>query len=407
MKTNNKEKKFDKKYVILIGIILVAILSSVLFWFFNKDKDSSNVLDFLNYDIPYDGEAKIGDYKNYTIKMDDILQEGYDNYIKTLIKDYEDFGDPIEGAVVKEDSCILISLSLYNGDKLLRTSDYTRLDLSQISFTKEITDELKKQLVGKTSGATFEFTFKGTDNLALLEEERKLDITYKGYLINVLDGYKYPELTDEWVRESTIYNSISDLEKNIKIDLLFDMYYDKEVYYEAVRSHLKYLIEEDAEIIKNATPLVNLSNEEIRDNIKLMANAAGMTPEAYLHNGFGMTEEEYYEFYSYNYSCAETITIEIALLEKLNVSDEAYNQYLLEIAKDAGLETVEELLKDYSLYYDERVSKQDFVKEVVLNHIIDNYLTIIESEYQDIVNEMLDYYEKDEYTYEIETSLET
>lgn len=383
-------KKNKKKYFLIISIILVIILGIFVFNTLKKEPKHP-VLEFLNYEIPYDGKAKIADYKNYTINMDTMLEIGYENYINDLIESYADWGDPVENAIVEDNSKIQISLSLYNGEKLLRTSDLVKLDLSEISYSKEITEELKKQLIGKTKGASFEFTFNGKNDASLLSNERNLDITYKGYLIDVLGDYKYPELTDEWVAENTYYNTIEDFKKSYMINCLYDMNYSEEIYYQTLRDYLRFLIEEDCEVIKNATVLSNISEDEIKKNIEILAKQFGLTAEDYIYNLYGITEDEFYENYKYNYSCAETLMVEIAMKENIDISEEAYNNYLLKLAKHAEFETVEEFLENYSIYYDERISKQDFVAETVLNKIIDNYIIIEESQYQSIVNDLLEY----------------
>lgn len=368
--------KKNRNISILIIILFLIIITICLFGG-NKNKGESTVLSFLDYDVPYDGEVELANYKRYKIDINKLFDKRWEIFLEDLKEDYKEVGGPIKNGIVKEDSIINISYTMQDekGNIVVALSN-CNINLKENFLGKVFDDNLKNGFLGKTDGEKISFEIKADDVLYLggiAEGVLKVDAT----LNNLCEDYIYRTLDDEFFLE--VFGMKKDEYKEYFEELLAnELYSSYENYEYYIQDFIGEKLYDECKIIKEATGSKNAYNETVDYLVSLMAAKSNMSVEEYASIAYGKTLDELYDYYSTNRGGYDTILIEIALKEGIDISDEAFNEYLLKYANQLGFKDIEEVKKAENYEYSEATNKQEFVEDQVLRYLKDNYIKVIQ-----------------------------
>ena len=250
------------------------------------------------------------------------------------------------------------------------------INLKENFLGKVFDDNLKNGFLGKTDGEKISFEIKADDVLYLggiAEGVLKVDAT----LNNLCEDYIYRTLDDEFFLE--VFGMKKDEYKEYFEELLAnELYSSYENYEYYIQDFIGEKLYDECKIIKEATGSKNAYNETVDYLVSLMAAKSNMSVEEYASIAYGKTLDELYDYYSTNRGGYDTILIEIALKEGIDISDEAFNEYLLKYANQLGFKDIEEVKKAENYEYSEATNKQEFVEDQVLRYLKDNYIKVIQ-----------------------------
>ena len=344
-------------------------------------------LVFLEFEEPFDGEVKLPNYDKIQISMDDIFEFVWNNNLEKLQKDYYRYDNVDKDSIITKDSIVCLNLiSDMNGSKT--THDEVYYDLKQISWSEEWQEEFEKQVIGKKGGDSgkMELTFADVPQFLVYgEEDSPAVFTYE--IVGVAEEI-HPEINDEFIKEVFDFDTLEEYKEDYLFELGNLLYSDEDKYNEFVKSAIERYFLENTDILKQATPILNLSKEESDKALELASNYAGITTEMYLKNAYKMTYEEYIKYYANNFGNRDTLFIILAYQEGLNSLDELYRQYMIDsidenddenlvgfLAEKTDEEKIE-LTKNSSGYIESGM-KREFIRDIVLNKLLEEKVEII------------------------------
>ena len=383
-----KNEKNIKKYI-QVGIIILFLFVLILVIYLNENSpENSSVLKFLNYDQKYDGEVELMDYKNITLNIDDMIGLGYEKYLKDLQNYGQEYAEEDPDATIEDDSAINISFKVYNGDEEIRSTENLDLKLSDVFCGYEFTQKLKEQIVGKKAKQEWTILLDGSKDSTMYDYDG-VELRYEGVVNFVRKPMIIPELTDEYILEQTGFDSIETVKESFYKAMIDSIYANSYTYDYYIKDYLLYLLRDGSNVLKEATPVVNLYNKSSEYIFKQAASESNMTEEEYCLSNYGMSKDDFYEQYVNTVSGKDTILINIAIAEKIDLSEDAYQKYLKDIANNYNYDSVNDLLEDAGDYYNEDATRQEFVEDTVLGYILDNFVTIDKGTYADYIDEVV------------------
>ena len=224
--------------------------------------------------------------------------------------------------------------------------------------------DFENQLVGVTTGedTQISFTFPEDYNQEVAGKDVQFDIH-----VNSVQAYDLPELTDEYVKENTDYDSIEDMQASIREELEQDAQTDADESWQY--SLIKQVLDNSEFEIEDAD--VKAYTDEMLTEYQTYANMYGMEMEEFLQSQMGVTEEQLREAYRETATFRVKMTLAfhaIAEQEGLTVSDEEYQDRLSTLASQYGYDDPSQIEQ----IYQPELIKEQIIQEKAIDLITEN-----------------------------------
>ena len=311
-------------------------------------------------DTPYDydlGEyVTLGEFPKVEIDMDEV-QEKVDEAVTEIASEYAETSKvtdrPVkDGDIVDIDYTGKIDGKEFEGG----SATGTELEIGSDSFIAGFEDGL----IGKNIGDTVDL------NLVFPEDYKSEDLQGKDVVftvkINSITAKKVPALSNEMVEEKTDYSTVSEFLENTRKQTIEDMLWQN------------YL--DSCMIIKYPEAEVKKYYDQMVQSYRQMAVYYGMNLEN-LVSMYGYSTVESFLDYALE-SAMLTVKEEIVIWKTvrdndITLTDKEYKELGLEIAKEAGYET----LKEYEEYVGEKntIKLQIYMDKIVEMAIKANNIT--------------------------------
>lgn len=336
-----------KKKLLAIALCLCTAFSFTACG--GDDSDGSN-----NQQNAESTEAKItlGEYKG--LKVDSSLatvdQTSVQQYLDSILTASAETEEITEG-VLAEGNKIRVSYTSTVDGAEYKNGEGSTVELTDSGF---IVEGFTDGLIGHSVGDTVELDLKLPDNFSDTDVAGK-DIHFSVTIEAILNTV-VPEFTDEYVTGnfgaiglSTKDDLLNYLERDLRISQIYSEIWEEIVTNATVDSY-------DEEKLSTLTQeRANYQEYQIYDSY-------GVELATYLE-AFSVSEEEFMsdmEEYAKSYLKEEMVINAIAEAEGIEITDEVYQDKMMEIANAYGFATVSELEE----YYAESMTKEDFEYKV-------------------------------------------
>ncbi len=228
------------------------------------------------------------------------------------------------------------------------------------------------QIVGHKAGEEFDITVQFPENYSPDMAGKVADFHI---VLNEISVENIPELTDEWVlANSEGAETVDEYKEEIRsqIEENNDMQIESTMT-EAVWGVLM----ENVEIKKYPEDAVEKHIEQTKEQYTQMAELYGTTLEDMITTQFMMTVEEFDEMLRESAQEAAAFDEAVKLIadkEKLNLSDEQYEEKIAQYAEEYGFEAAE-----YKEQIGEERLKSTILRETVMGYLIDECVQVEQS----------------------------
>lgn len=308
--------------------------------------------------------VELGDYSKIEITAvkDEVTDEDIQKEIETFLSYYDSYEHITDGVVENGKTVNIDYVGKLNGEEFDGGSAKNyNLEIGSKTFI----DGFEEGLVGKKIGETvslnltFPSDYKSKD---LAGKEVVFDVTINYVLGDVVKA----ELTDEFLKTNTDYDTVEDLKKEVKEYLTLQ----NESSYEVARENevLDYLIK-NSEIPKIPVTYTDEYAASMKEYYESYAEYYGITFEDFLKSNLNLTKEEFEEeclVAAINYMQSTILLESIASKENITLSDEEFNTYVSDFATSNGYETAEDLLK----VLEENEETEDMRKEALYGKVM-------------------------------------
>ena len=300
---------------------------------------------------------KLGEYKGLEYDKADI--EVTDEEIREHIdKEVEASATTtkVTNGTVEKDSIVNIDYSGSVDGKAFEggTAENQELDIANSNYIKGFAEGI----VGHEVGETFDLHVTFPDDYGN-EKLNGRDAVFKTK-INYIVEESVPEYNEEWIASNTDYKSAAEYENSVKKELETGKKADAQ---NSERLAVFNQIIDDSKVIKYPEKEYNARYNKLVDSYKSYAATAGLDWESYLDDQMGMSEEEFDKTARENAEQtveAELILNQIARIEKIELSDDDYEAYLLKLLEKSGYteksfeeekgQTVQEYASENNIY---------------------------------------------------------
>ena len=320
---------YNKRLKTVLIIAFVGALSLV----FTACSDSIKVPDEYKYDDLTEyitlGNYKGIEYSNVEVSISD--QEIKDYINKELEKHVEtkrtDSGTVTNNSIVNIDYVGSIDGKEFEGG----AAKGTDLDIANSNFIEGFAEGI----VGHSVGETFDLhvTFPENYGEASLAGKPAVFKT----TINYISEKVLPEYNDDFVKKYSDFSTTAEYEKSIK-EALYNQ--KKEEALANQRNTVFEKIKSDTKVKKYPDKEYQARCKQITNSYKVQADKAGMKIDEFVSNNLGLTQEEFKkqtEETARDAVKTELILHQIARLEKIELGDTEYNEYIEKLLKDAGI----------------------------------------------------------------------
>lgn len=225
------------------------------------------------------------------------------------------------------------------------------------------------QIVGHKAGEEFDITVQFPENYSQDMAGKVADFHI---VLNEIYVEDIPELTDEWVlANSEEAETVEDYREEIRsqIEESTDMQTESEM-----SAAIWEALMENVEIKEYPEEAVQQQIDQAKDQYTQIAELYGTTLEDLVETQFMMTEEEFDELL--RESAQESAIFDeavklIAKKEKLDLSDEEYEEKIAEYAEEYDMDT-----EEYKEQIGEDKLKSTILREIVVGYLIDECVQV-------------------------------
>ena len=339
-----------KKLVLLSTLLLVI---AVVFCGCGKDAKP--------YDYDLGEYITLGQFPNVEYDADKVA-EAYEEEAETITSEFKTTEAVTDRAVEDGDTVKIDYVGKIDGKEFEGGSATgTELEIGSDSFIAGFEDGL----IGK------KIDEEVTLNLVFPEDYKNADVAGKDVVFTVniksITANIIPELTDSMVQDKTEYNNVSE--------------YADAVREQAARDQLWETYLESCKVIKYPKEETKRYYDNLLDSYSQVAVYNGMTLEAMVTSFYGYKTMD--EFLSYAMSLAmssvkeEMVLYATARNNGIEISDEDYEKIGLEIATDAGYESLEE--------YEGYMAKEGIMLEIYRKMVVDKAYAANDIKFEKIV----------------------
>lgn len=307
----------------------------------------------------YSKYVTLGDYKNLSAKLavEKVTDEELKNYEQEQLNSYVSYEDA-EGPV-EEGQLVAISLLAKEGDEIVY--DFTEEGYELVVGQKDFGVQVDEALTGRMIGDVLDLTVSYDDDF----EDVSLCGKEIGYHIEIqsISDVIYPELTNEFVKETFGEASVDAWRDTLKEELRSEHQAEAEEY---LRSDLAQQAVAGSQITGYPKELYKQKRESVQADYQSYADMFGCSLED-VYEMLGVDDEKLKQ----EYLDETNRTMVLAMIrqqENLALSDEQMQEKLKEYAKENDYDSVENLLSDY----EEEDLRQYFLNEMTLDFLEDH-----------------------------------
>ena len=309
-----------------------------------------------------DQYIKVGEYKGLDVQEDvqEVTDSDIDIQIQTnLSQNLVEVAD--ENAEVKNGDVVNID---YEGKKDGvafdgGTAEGFDLTIGSGSFI----DGFEDGLIGAKKGETRDLNLTFPENYQA-EELAGQDVVFT---VKVNAIKTTPELTEEWVKENTEYDSVEKYKEGVRKDLEET---NRQMAQNTALSNLWTTIMDSCEVVKYPQKDVDKAMKLFEDNLNTYADQQNMKPEEFLESQ-GMTREQFDEQskdYA-EYTVKQNLIVQAIMdAEKFTLTDEKSEEARKELEANYGVDDISDLLKEFC----QETVNQSIALTRVTDFIIDN-----------------------------------
>ena len=349
-KTKNEKSKakdtgmmgsMDRKFVLIvaaIGVLIVALVAIIRV-------QSSKVPEVIPYDYDLSEYIKVADYKElpYYVALAEVTDEDLETEIQNTLKSAS-VTENVEEGVVEDGDVVNIS---FEGRIDGETFEGGSSDSYDVTIgTTSMIDGFIEGLIGQPIGSTV------TLDLQFPEDYQSAEVAGKPVVFDVTLNYKkvttVPELTDDFVKENTDYETVEEFREGLRAELTESR--QKSIDSSMNQEMWDYVVA-NSEVLQYPGP--ELANalaqaDTMEEQYKQQAASYGIEWADYLsmfmgtdEEGFGEMKQEYAESIVKN----EMVLYAIARAEDLELSEKEYKQKIKELLESSDL--TEEQFEEY------------------------------------------------------------
>lgn len=308
--------------------------------------------------------VKLCDYSNIEISAEkqEVTDEAIQKEMKSFISYYDSYEHITKGKVKDGQTVDITYTGTIDGKEFDGGSGTNDLEIGSNSFI----DGFESGLIGKSVGDEVTLNLKFPDDYNNKDVAGK-DVQFKVTINYILGDKIKAELTDKFLSANTDYKSVKDLKKAVK-EYLTNTYNNQ---YETTRENevLDYLIK-NCEIPKIPVTYIEKYEKNMKSYYENYCKTNNIKFSDFLSNTMGVTEEQFnnqVEQSAINYMQSTIILGAIAKKENITLSDDEFNTYIENFAKDNGYTSSDSLLKTI----EENNELDDMKDEALYNKVME------------------------------------
>ena len=387
---NNQNAKSGKGWIIGIIIALIAVAIAMAIAISKRAQGETP------YDYNLDEYITIGEYSDlpYYTEEFTVTEEEIQGEIDYMLQSNSVTETLTDGVVEEGDTINIAFVGRIDGEEFAGgTSESFDLTVGETSMIEGFVEGL----MGKKMGETVSLDLKFPEDYGAEELNGKpvvFDVTINGKKITTV-----PELTEEFVKEKTQYETIENLRKEIEKFLLTDK---ENALDSTIKGAMWSKVQENSQVLKYPEAEYQAYQEQadaMDEEYKAMAEIYEMEWEEYISTFLGTDEEGYQEMkkeYLEETVKDELLTYAIARKEKIKMSNSEYEKEIKQILEDSGY-TEEAFQNAYGM------TLKEYAEENNWRYIIfrDKVLDAIKAKGKEVSKEEFDeYYASEEVTIE-------
>lgn len=308
--------------------------------------------------------VKLCDYSNIEISAEkqEVTDDAIQKEMKSFISYYDSYEHITKGKVKDGQTVDITYTGTIDGKEFDGGSGTNDLEIGSNSFI----DGFESGLIGKSVGDEVTLNLKFPDDYNNKDVAGK-DVQFKVTINYILGDKIKAELTDKFLSANTDYKSVKDLKKAVK-EYLTNTYNNQ---YETTRENevLDYLIK-NCEIPKIPVTYIEKYEKNMKSYYENYCKTNNIKFSDFLSNTMGVTEEQFnnqVEQSAINYMQSTIILGAIAKKENITLSDDEFNTYIENFAKDNGYTSSDSLLKTI----EENNELDDMKDEALYNKVME------------------------------------
>lgn len=308
--------------------------------------------------------VKLCDYSNIeiTAEKQEVTDDAIQKEMKSFISYYDSYEHITKGKVKDGQTVDITYTGTIDGKEFDGGSGTNDLEIGSNSFI----DGFESGLIGKSVGDEVTLNLKFPDDYNNKDVAGK-DVQFKVTINYILGDKIKAELTDKFLSANTDYKSVKDLKKAVK-EYLTNTYNNQ---YETTRENevLDYLIK-NCEIPKIPVTYIEKYEKNMKSYYENYCKTNNIKFSDFLSNTMGVTEEQFnnqVEQSAINYMQSTIILGAIAKKENITLSDDEFNTYIKNFAKDNGYTSSDSLLKTI----EENNELDDMKDEALYNKVME------------------------------------
>ncbi|NLY87299.1 MAG: trigger factor [Clostridiales bacterium] len=324
-------------------------------------------------DYAYDDLSKylkLGEYKGLEYEKIDVqvTQAEVQQYIDEAILNSSKTEQKKEG-IVESDSVVNIDYvgSLKGVEFEGGAAEDTTINIADNNFIPGFVDEIIGHKVGETFNIKVTFPENyGNDELAGQNTVFKIKINY-------IEVAKHVEYNDNWVKKNTDFSYTSDYEKSVKDDIEDSKKQDAA---SKEKQELLSKIMENSEVISYPKKEYDSRYKQIVDRYKSIAESNDIKFDDYLKNEMGITQKQFKKLAKDTAEKVvkqELILHSIARAEKIEITDQEYNDYLSKFLKELGY-TEETYKEEYGYTINEYAESNNFFTSYLYKRVMNKVM---------------------------------
>jgi len=393
----------DRRFVLIVAAIGVLIVALVAIVKIQKSKPPVVV----PYDYDLSEYVTVADYKElpYYVTLAEVTAEELEEEVQNTLKAHTVTENVEEGVVEDGDEINIAFEGKIDGE----TFEGGSSDSYDVTIgTTQMIDGFIEGLIGKNVGETV------TLDLQFPEDYHAAEVAGKPVVFDVTINYKkvttVPELTEEFVKENTDYDSIEAFREGLQKELTearqktLDSSMNQQMW-NFVVEHSEVLQYPEAEM---AT--ARQAADEMESQYRSQAAQYGMEFEDFLEMFMGTTLDDFIkqkEDYAQNIVKNEMVLYAIARAENVELKEKEYKQKIAEILESSDLD--EETFEQYygmtiREYADQNGWKTSFLMDKVYDKIRALGKEVTKEEYDELMAEHEHEHEEAESETEAESS---
>ncbi|MBR3054040.1 MAG: trigger factor [Firmicutes bacterium] len=393
----------DRRFVLIVAAIGVLIVALVAIVKIQKSKPPV----VIPYDYDLSEYVTVADYKElpYYVTLAEVTAEELEEEVQNTLKAHTVTENVEEGVVEDGDEINIAFEGKIDGE----TFEGGSSDSYDVTIgTTQMIDGFIEGLIGKNVGETV------TLDLQFPEDYHAAEVAGKPVVFDVTINYKkvttVPELTEEFVKENTDYDSIEAFREGLQKELTearqktLDSSMNQQMW-NFVVEHSEVLQYPEAEM---AT--ARQTADEMESQYRSQAAQYGMEFEDFLEMFMGTTLDDFIkqkEDYAQNIVKNEMVLYAIARAENVELKEKEYKQKIAEILESSDLD--EETFEQYygmtiREYADQNGWKTSFLMDKVYDKIRSLGKEVTKEEYDELMAEHEHEHEEAEAETEAESS---